>query len=305
MSKKILLVVSFLLLVGAGCVNKNPTEGTKEAGNDNKVQVAVSIYPLAHFVQKVGGDLVEVHLITPGGVEPHDYEPTPADIVKIQSSDAFVFNGAGVDTWADSVVENRTKQGKPSLKMESLFIDEFRMMDGKLDPHIWLDPVLVKRQVKAIENLLGEIDRGNKQAYQINAQFYLAAIADLDESYQEKLAQCKLKEIIVSHDAFGYLGKRYGFTIHAIAGLSPEQEPSAARLAELTRLIRGKKITTVFFESLVSPKLAQTLANEAGAQVAVLDPIEGITDEQAQGGKNYDILMRENLTNLHKALLCQ
>jgi len=297
MTKKLLVGLFILLLVGAGCRVKNSAE-TKPAGSEKNLQVAVSIYSLAHFVQKVGGDLVEVYLITPGGVEPHEYEPTPADIVKIESSDAFVFNGAGVDSWAEALSENLEKENKTTLEMA-------HELEEDSDPHFWLDPVLVKKQVLAVEDLLISLDPTNRQTYKINSQMYLAAIADLDETYQEKLAQCKVKEIVVSHDAFRYLGERYGFTIHSIAGISPEGEPSPARLAELTRLIKEKNIRTVFFETLVSPKLAQTLATEAGVQTAVLNPIEGLTDEQAQSGKNYDILMRENLQNLQAAMVCQ
>ncbi len=324
MQKKIgFFLLGFLFFVGAGCAQKTPEEN-KSVTPSSSFDVAVSIYPLAHFIQKVGGEKVNLHLITPGGVEPHDYEPTPADIIQIQSSKAFVFNGAGVDTWAESLQDDLIKKGVTSLEMvhymeENLETSRDEGTDGdheedshqdehghgEFDPHIWLDPVLAQKQVEVIVQLLVGIDPQNKNTYEKNGAEYIAQLIELDQEYKMRLSECSLRDIVVSHDAFQYLGKRYNIEIHPIAGLSPDEEPSAARLAELSRLMKEKNITTVFFETLVTPKLAETLAKEVGASTLVLNPLEGLSEDQNKNGKDYDILMKENLNNLRMAMLCQ
>lgn len=321
MYKKTIVVVSVsLLLLGAWYFSKNSEgEGTQENSSQIEdspsVQVAVSIYPLAHFVKKVGGELVKVELITPGGVEPHDYEPKANDIIKIESSRAFIFNGAGVDAWAETVSTNLPQNKNIAVLEMAHFLEnglhkaaeaeEDAHEHGDFDPHIWLDPILAQKQVEYIVQLLVSIDTENRFTYENNASLYLGELTRLHQDYQMKLSHCTHKDIVVSHDAFGYIGSRYGIHIHAIAGLSPEEEPSAARLAELTRLVKEKKLPTVFFETLVSPKLAKTLAEETGATVSVLSPIEGITSKEVEQGKNYDVLMKENLENLSQALVCK
>ncbi len=277
------------------------TQNSQMVSSTPKMSIAVSIYPLAYFTQKVAGDLLTIHLITPGATEPHDYAPTPTDIITIESSKAFVYNSAGLDAWADRISPGLSKNGIHVLKM-------IQYLDGvskdSTDPHIWLDPILVKRQVENIIRLLIELDPEHENIYKNNAAQYLAEISQLDKDYKNGLAQCRLTEIISSHDAFAYLGSRYNFTIHPIAGISPEDEPSAAQLSALAELVRQKNIQTIFFESFVSPKLSETLARETKTQIASLNPIEGLTVEEASAGKNYDILMRENLEALKKAMLC-
>lgn len=294
------LVCTILVLVGAGCRQKTEAPVSPEPASPATIDIAVSIYPLAHFAKKVGGDKVNVHLITPGGVEPHEYEPTPSDIIKIQSSKAFVFNGAGVDVWAGALEEDLKKKGITVLEMTDYLDDH-----SPIDPHIWLDPVLAQEQIEIFVQLLVALDPGNRTVYEKNGALSIAELLQLDQDYKNTLSQCSLKDIVVSHDAFGYVGTRYGITIHPIAGLSPEEEPSAARLAELSRLMKEKNIKIVFFETLVTPKLAQTLAKEVGAEVFVLNPIEGISDKENKAGENYDTLMRENLNNLKIALVCR
>lgn len=302
MSKKYFVIIAGLVLfLGAGCMFKKDriTPVIQETDTaPKKVDIAVSIYPLAYFTEKVGGDLVQVHLITPGGIEPHDYEPTPLDIIVVESSKALVYNGGGIDAWADRVAPELNKKGIQVLKMEN------HLGTSGDDPHFWLDPVLAQKQVENIVQLLNGLDPDHRDIYENNAALYLGELSTLGQEYKTGFLQCDLKEIISSHDAFNYLGRRYGITVHAIAGISPEDEPSASRLAELTRLVQQKKIKTIFFESLITPKLSETLAQETGATSAVLNPIEGLTEEEAAQGKNYDILMRDNLQALKKAMVC-
>src|SRR3989338_2407033 len=306
MFKKIagILIITFIIAASLYLLLEKKSienQSTKSTAQSEKLDIAVSIYPLAYFTEKVGGDFVTIHLITPGGTEPHDYATTPIDIITVESSRALVYNGAGVDAWADHVAPDLRKKGIPVLKM----IDYLSGVSKEsVDPHIWLDLILVKRQVENIVQLLTDLDPNHESIYKNNAAVYLGELSKLDDDYKNGLVNCRLKEIVSAHDAFAYLGSRYDFTIHPIAGISPEDEPSAAQLAALTELIRQKHIQTIFFENFVSPKLSETLARETKAKVAVLNPIEGLTSEESDAGKNYDILMRENLEALKKAMLC-
>jgi zinc transport system substrate-binding protein len=173
------------------------------------------------------------------------------------------------------------------------------------DPHFWLDPVLAQKIVTNIRDGLAKADPSNKDYYARNASAYNAKLAQLDTDYRQGLANCSIHTVISSHDAFSYLGRRYGLTIASIAGLSPDEEPSAGKLAELSRLVRDQGITYVFFESLVSPRLADTIAAETNAKTLVFDPVEGLSNEDQKQGKNYLSVQRENLANLRTALACQ
>jgi zinc transport system substrate-binding protein len=296
----VLALVALVLIVLKKQSLQNQADKTLQ--ENGKINISASIYPLAYFVQEVAGDKVNVQTITPAGVEPHEYEPSPSDIIQLESSQAFIYNGAGIDVWADRVA--------PGLLSKRIHI--LKMMDhvnGNLkdsnDGHIWLDPILAKRQIENILQLLTALDPVHKAEYESNATRAIAKMVELDQAYQTGLAKCSVKEIVSSHNAFNYLARRYGFGVESIAGFSPEDDVSPARLSQLTHLLREKHIQVVFFESLVSPKLSEVLANEASIQTDILDPIEGLTSDAQKAGKNYDILMRENLTALKKAMLCQ
>ncbi len=176
---------------------------------------------------------------------------------------------------------------------------------GEFDPHIWLDPVLAQEQITIIMDTLSKIDPEHSDIYQQNAAEYLQSLESLDQDFTAAFSSCALSEVIVSHDAFAYLGARYDIDFHSISGISPQSEPSAKHMAELTDLAQDKGIQHVFFETLVSDKLATTIAAEANAEILVLNPIEGLTPDQADAGVDYLSLMRENLTNLKIALQCQ
>lgn len=306
MSKKIIFFLAVITIVAGFFVFMNSRD-QDQASKKNDVDeadfttVVTSFYPLAHFAQKVGGDQIKVYSITPGGVEPHDYEPTPQDIIRARSADVFIFNGAGLDSWAENLAEELERLGVEVIKMtQSVLSSE----DKRNDPHIWLSPALAARQVEVIRDTLTKTDLSRADFYQKNADNYIKELERLDNEYKIGLANCARREVIVSHDAFGYLASDYGLSFYAIAGLSPENEPSAKRLADLVELVRAKKITHIFFETLVGPKLAQTIANETGANISVLNPIEGLTDENEKAGESYDSLMRDNLARLRESLSC-
>lgn len=297
------LLVGFGLAVGLFFLFQRQPMPASESGQNNRLKVTVSFYPLAHFTEKVGGDLVEVATITQPGVEPHDYEPTPQDIVKIRSSRLFIFNGNGLDPWAERLREDLINNGVRVIDMSAAL--KSSTTEYIIDPHIWLDPLLVSRQIDIIREELSDLDSVNLERYRETAAVYQRELSELDQTYRKGLAVCERREVVVSHQSFAYLGNRYRLAFYPIAGISPEAEPSSSRLADLVQLIRQKKITWVFFETLVSSKLAETIARETGAKTEVLNPIEGLTEEEQQKGENYDTIMRDNLARLQEALLCR
>lgn len=282
---------------------------------EEKLRIAASFYPLAELARQVGGDRVEVINMTPAGVEPHDYEPTPRDIIKIRSAKVFLFNGGNTDAWAEKIQEDLKKRGVEVVNMSETLAKSGELLKGQevveesekagFDPHFWLDPVLMQKQAIVVRDVLIKVDPGNAEYYTKTAADYLTQLAALDQKYREGLAHCQIRDVITSHAAFGYLARRYNLNMIYISGLSPDEEPSPRRIADIARLARQKNIEYIFFEPLTSPKLAQTIAQEVGAKTLVFNPLEGLTDEEVQAGKNYISIMEENLKNLRIALRCQ
>lgn len=290
--KKIVLLAVVVIALGAALFGIT----SNKAKEDDKLSVVTSFYPLYTFAKHVGGDKVAVTNVTPAGAEPHEYEPSPKTLVDAQRSDVFVFNGEWLEPWTDKFI----KDYHGTLVMGGHGIS----LPKNNDPHFWLDPVLAQKMVNNIRDGLAKADPTNKAYYTKNAQAYNAKLAELDNAYRSGLTQCKQREVVVSHDALEYLAKRYDFETLPIAGISPEEEPSAARLAELSTLVKEKGIKYVFFESLVSPRLADTIAQETGAKTLVFDPLEGLSDADQKQGKDYLSIQRENLQNLRTALAC-
>ncbi len=290
------LVLAALLIVGVSVFSRLKS-GQQQPNSSAKLRVAATIYPLADFAKQIGGDALEVRTIVPAGVEPHDYEPTPQDVVDLYRADVVLVNGNGVDPWADKLVDDLRKQGVRTMRMS----DEIAAI-GSSDPHFWLDPVLAKHAVEMIGRPLKSLRV--PVPVEEGVRTMQAKLDALDERYSRGLARCKRRDFVTTHDAFSYLAKRYQLVQHPISGFSPTEDPSPQTMAEITNLVTQKGITTVFTESLVSPKTAQTIATETGAQTAVLNPIEGITEEEQRAGKDYLQLMEENLVHLRAALEC-
>jgi len=254
-----------------------------------------AFYPLAFAAQTIGGPSVQVRNLTPSGAEPHDIELTPRDVAAVQRASVVLYLSHGFQPALEHAV--RDAQGKRVDVLQGLDLragvgDEA----GKTDPHVWLDPVLYARVVQRIGDALGR---------PAAAAPLVAKVRALDREYRAGLAHCARHEFVTTHAAFGYLAARYGLKQVAITGLDPESEPTAQKLASLARLVRRDHIRTVFFERLVSPKLAQTVAREAGVETAVLDPIEGLTPSEASHGVTYLSLMRQNLAALRLELGCR
>src|SRR6185369_2112245 len=302
------LAIGVVAIVGAFLWHKKDVE-RQLADRQQSVQtlsVVATFYPLEEFARSVGGGRISVKSIVPAGAEPHEYEPSAQNILSSYESQIFLLNGAGVDVWAEKIKPELEKRGIKVIQMSQLLsplslADE----DGSHDPHFWLDPVIAKEEVNAIANALIEKDRAGAKEYGERRDVTLERLDTLDKDYRFGLSSCQSHTVITSHNAFSYLGKRYGFTSISISGISPEAEPSPKRLAELAQTIRDKGIHDVFFETLVSPKVSETLARETGAETLVFNPLEGLTDEEKGRGENYFSIMEENLKNLKRALQCQ
>ncbi len=301
------VVVVALLIAGAMVLNKK--DNTTANKNDNKVNVVASYYPLYDFAKNIGGDKITITNITPAGSEPHDYEPSPQELVTANKSDVFIYNGGTMEPWVDKFVPDYKQinvKASDGIDLAEGADEETGKPSSEIkDPHFWLDPVLAQKIVNNIRDGLIKADAKDKDYFTNQAKAYNEKLAQLDQDYKTGLTTCESRSAITSHAAFGYLAKRYNLDIVSIAGVSPEEEPSAAKLAELTQLVKEKNIKYIFFEGLVSPKLAQTIASETGAKTEVFDPIEGISDEDQKQGKDYLSVQRENLQSLRTALSCK
>lgn len=272
-----------------------------------KPQIVASFYPLHFFTSQIVQDKADVYNITPAGAEPHDYEPTTRDLARIEDSSLLVLNGGKLEGWGDRVTENLKDKKTLILTVGTTIANQETIEDGEKiqDPHIWLSPILVKKEINMILQALSQVDQTNSGFYQTNAQKLLSKLDTLDASFREGLNNCARKDIITAHAAFGYLASEYGFNQVSITGLSPDNEPSVQQLAEVTEFAKKNEVKYIFFESLISPKLSQTIASEIGAKTLVLNPIEGLSEEEIKNGKSYFSEMENNLTNLKLALECQ
>jgi zinc transport system substrate-binding protein len=293
-------IVGVLGLVGILSQNKRPVQ------NSGKLEVATSFYPLYFFASQIGGDKVDVFNITPASAEPHDYEPTTQDIVRISDSALLILNGGKLEAWGDKIKDQLKGSPTRVVTAGEGLADKTLDEDGKTiqDPHIWQDPLLAKKEVAVIEKAYEKIDSKNAAYYHTNAQKLELQLDELDKEYATGLISCVLKDFVTSHAAFGYMAAQYGLHQVAISGVSPDEEPSGQKLAEVANLVKKENIKVIFFETLVSPKLSQTIAQETGAKAMVLDPLEGISPEDVKAGHTYLTVMKDNLSALRDALQC-
>lgn len=301
----IVMLVFLFVLVGCGSKSEGIVEG--------KINVVTTIYPIYEFTKEIGGDEVNVISLLSAGVEPHDWTPKSQDIVNTSKAQLFLYNGAGLESWVPGFLKglDQDSQVKPVEVSKGIQLiasdgdDGHHHGDGEnhhVDPHTWVSPKSALIMAKNIRDSLVEIDPDHAEGYEQRYAGLKQKLEKLDETFTEQLSGLPKHEIVVSHQAFGYLTRDYNLEQHAIMGLSPDAEPRAQDLVKLKKLIEEKGIRYIFFEELVSDKLAKTLASETGAETLVLNPIEGLTKHQQENGDNYFTLMEKNLQNLIKAL---
>ncbi len=277
------VLVAVLALSGCGSTDDSGARTTVVAG----------FYPLAWVAQRVAGPAVRVVDLTPTGGEPHDLELTPRDVESVRGAELVVYLGGGFQPALEKAVASRSG---PSLDVLQTQTNVRRDRTGAIDPHVWLDPTRLAAVAKAIGAALDRERPAAKLAAQLN---------ELDSEFRAGLAHCARHDLVTSHAAFGYLARRYGLEQIALTGLVPEAEPSPKDVEALVDAVRASDARAVFFETLVSPRLAQTVAREAGVASAVLDPVEGLTSDEVSRGDDYVSRMRWNLATLRKALGCR
>jgi zinc transport system substrate-binding protein len=264
------------------------------------VQGAAGFYPRQYVAERVAGNDAQVEVLTQPGAEPHDATLSVRETALVAEADVVVVAG-GVQPSVDDAVTNAAEGATIVDTSSADFETSNNPAIRPNDPHFWLDPLLMADLGDEVADALVGVDPDHADTYRGNAADLRTDLRGLDRAYEEGLADCERSTVVVSHDAFGYLD-RYGLQFAPVAGLSPGAEPTPADLSRLQDLIRVEGITTVFSERLVSPQLTETLADDLGIRTAVLDPIEGLTEETAN--EDYLSLMRANLAALEKANDC-
>lgn len=299
--KKTVRLFSIMAVIVAGCTTACGQNAIKNTANDSgKVKVMTSFYTMYDFAQKIGGEKVEITNMVPSGTEPHDWEPSAIDIRNMEDADVFIYNGAGMEHWAEDIL--KSLDNSEFITVEASEGVELIREGKENDPHVWLDPENAKIEMEHIKDAFIEADKDNAEYYNKNYETYSRQLDGLNQEFEETLSQVTNKDIIVAHKAFGYLCKAYGLNQIASEGLMPDSEPDPARMEEIIQLAKKKEINTIFFEELVSPKVANTIAKEIGAKTEVLNPLEGLSEEQMDAGEDYFSVMRTNLKQIKKAL---
>jgi len=302
-----LLIIAMFAACGTGYAVKNREEG--------KISVYTSFYTMYDFTLKIGGDRVSVTNMVPPGTGPHDWEPSPKTVAGLSQADLFIYNGGGMETWAEKVIASVNNPALHVVEASRGLTEEHAgtpenlsgtvqegHSDGAYDPHIWLNPMLAKKQMEAIKDGLIKVDPSSKDYYESNFKMYSDRLDELDRAYREAVKSFSKKEIVVSHEAFGYLCDAYGLRQLAIEGIAGESEPTPAKMADIIDFVRENDVKVIFFEELASPKTAEAIARETGARTAVLNPLEGLSEESIKAGKDYFSVMEENLEALKEAL---
>ncbi|MFD3514473.1 metal ABC transporter substrate-binding protein [Streptomyces sp. NPDC058657] len=310
-----------LLSLSACAGSSSATEGKAADGKnaEGKLNVIASFYPMQYLAEQIGGDKVAVSTLTKPGVEPHDLELKPKQTAELSDADLILYLG-GLQPAVDEAVKQ--SGAKAAVDAASLTKTESHgtesgghehgeeeagheghdhgHAEGAADPHVWLDPVKYAEIAKGVEKSLAKADPANAATYQKNATTLVTKLDGLNTAFKDGLKNTSTKTFITTHAAFGYLAERYGLEQEGISGVAPESEPSPARIKQLQKIAKEDEVTTVFFETLVSDKTANTLARDTGLKTDVLDPLEGITDKSR--GEDYVEVMQSNLAALKKAL---
>lgn len=286
MPRWVLLASCVTMVAGAGACGASTT-------GSSPPRVVASFYPLAWVAGHVGGADVRVRDLTPPGADPHDVEMTPRARAALEVAAVRLVMGDG---FQPTVEQAAGRKGTLAVLPELPVVGD--------DPHVWLDPVLMMTVTDEVADALARAVPARRAEFAARADELERQLAALDADYRNALASCARREIVTNHSAFGYLARRYGLTQVSISGLAPDEEPSPARLAELSALVARHGVTTIFTEDALSTKVADVLARETGTKTAVLSPVERLSDAERSHGDDYLTLMRRNLSTLRAGLGC-
>lgn len=303
MKKLVLLGLSLSALVLSACGQEAKQEETT---------IVTTFYPVYEFTKQVVGDEANVELLIEAGTEVHGYEPSAKDVAIIEEADILVYANENMETWIHNFEENlegsdsdvqliSATEGMlllPGSEEEHDHSHEEEGHSHDYDPHVWVSPYRAIMMVESLRDSLIEQYPDKKDVFTKNAETYLEKLEALDGAYKETLSQAKQKSFVTQHAAFAYLALDYGLSQVSVAGLTPENEPSATRLAELSTYIKDNAIKYIYFEETASSAVAETLASETGVETAVLNPLESLTDEEVKDGEDYISSMEANLEAL-------
>lgn len=298
------------VVVGAAVLTACGGSSAGSTGSGGKLRVEASFYPLQWIAQQVGGDRLSVDSLTKPGAEPHDLELTPKEVAKVQDADVVVYL-SGFQPSVDEAVGNAADATMFDVKASAGLDLSYTPIEagkrtsdeaGTTDPHFWLDPTRLAKVARALAKTLGEADLDHARQYDANASELVSELEKLDGEYRTVLDGCANKDLITSHNAFGYLARRYGLRQVGITGLTPDEEPSPADLGSVADFVEAHHVRTIYFETLVSPAIAEAVASETGTKADVLDPIEGL-NKRSQGS-DYLEVMRSNLANIAEDQPC-
>ncbi|MCP8968884.1 metal ABC transporter substrate-binding protein [Ectobacillus ponti] len=292
-------------LLFSGCL-KSP-EATKQ---DGKLTVYTTIFPLADFTKKIGGDYVDVQSIYPAGADAHTFEPSQKQMVQIAKANVFVYNGAELEPFVDKV-EQSLKKEKVSIVNASKGLALLKASDDEdataghehdEDPHVWLDPLLAMKQAEAIKNALVKLEPSHKTEFEKNYEALAQQFTQLDQQFKDLVQHAKTKEVLVSHAAYGYWEHRYGIKQIAVTGVSSAQEPSQKQLAAIADTAKAHGIKYILFETFSTPRVAEVVQKETNTKALYLHHISTISDQDLKAKKDYFTLMEENLKALQTAM---
>jgi zinc transport system substrate-binding protein len=292
-----------ILLLACIVTGVSACGGTKERTSDGKIRVSVTFDAMKEFVAAVGGELVELSVIIPAGTEPHDFEPKAQDLASLGEADLFVYNGLGMETWAEDAVT--AVENKNLIIVEaSLGVTPVENTDaeavsehGQYDPHCWLSLKDAQIEIENIRDALIKADPDHTSSYEKNSEDFIAKLDQLYNDYREKFASVEKKSFVTGHAAFAYLCRDFGLNQNSVEDVFAEGEPSAQQLTELVEYCKENQVTVIFAEALASPAVSQTLADEVGAEVKTIYTIDSSEDN-----KSYVERMEENLKEIYESL---
>ena len=296
------------LLVFAACGSSEDEATPSAAPVNSTVSVVTTIYPVTFFAERIGGDRVQVRSLVRPGVEAHDFEPTPDDVIALRAADVFVFVDPSFEGWVEDALSSLGDAHPLVVQTAHLEDDGEDSGDGHehggADPHVWLNPVEAAEQVRSIQTALSAIDSAGSEIYRINADALVGELLQLDTDLGNSLGNCELNSIVVSHAAYGHMAERYGFAQLSLADLSAEFESTPRRVADIIEKMRELGVEHILQEPILSDDLAKTIAAETGAEILDLHPLESLTQDERDAGDDYFSVMRRNLSSLKTALKC-
>jgi len=285
-----------------------------EGKSDGKLKVVATIFPIYDFACNIGGDRVKVTMLLPPATDAHNYELKPEDIVKVSKADIFLFTNFEMEQWAYKIIKAAGEKtnvlavetGSGTVLLPLIDGDEHEKHISKFDPHIWLDLDNAQKMVDNIATAFVKKDSRNSDYYLKNAQEYKIKLIALDQRYRTELVKCQTKTILhAGHWAFAYLAKKYNLIYVAASNVTADAEPTPQKIVSLIEQVKAKNISYIYYEDLVAPRLAQTIAQETGAGLLKLRNGHDISKKDMKSGLSFISLMEDNLNTLKKGMQCR